>query len=262
MAQAGAANLDASTGRRAGIACPRVGGQTSAMCAPRFHFRSYGDAWGGDRHAYAQWVLPLHGELQFELDGHGARLDGLQGVFVAPGENHDQIGQGTNTHLIIDCDPHWFDDHTLEHLRRQRWLSLPHAVRGMLGDPAMQADPAAVLPLLLQAFAPDGSGARLQALCAQLQAAPGESWTVERMARIAGLSTSHLHARFVREFGLPPQAWLSALRLRWARHLLRTTPWSISDIAQRTGYSEQSALTRALRRETGHTPSAWRRQAP
>ncbi|MFK3844354.1 helix-turn-helix domain-containing protein [Stenotrophomonas sp. NPDC078853] len=232
------------------------------MHAPRFHVRSYGDASGGDRHDYAQWVLPLHGELQFELDGHGARLDALQGVFVAPGEHHDQVGQGDNQHLIIDCDAAWFDDHTLEHLRGQRWLSLPQALRTSL-----QALPAGsagehLLPLLLQSFAPHGSGARLQALCARMQAAPGDAWPVERMARLAGLSSSHLHARFLRELGLPPQSWLSALRLRWARHLLRSTQLPISKVAQLAGYSEQSALTRALRRDTGLTPLMWRRQTP
>jgi len=227
------------------------------MNAPRFHVRSYGDAWGGDRHDFAQWVLPLQGELQFELDGHAARLTALQGVFVAPGEDHDQVGQGHNQHLIIDCDAQWFDDNTLEHLRGQRWLSLPLALRNALQQ---QPDGTALLPILLQAFAPDGSGARLQALCARMQAAPGETWTIERMARIAGLSSSHLHARFLREFGMPPQAWLSALRLRWARHLLRTTSLPISHIAQAAGYSEQSALTRALRRETGRTPTTWRQR--
>lgn len=232
------------------------------MTDPRFHVRSYGDAWGGDRHTYAQWVLPLRGELQFELDGHGARLDALQGVFVAPGENHDQIGQGRNAHMVIDCDAHWFDDHTLEHLRGRRWLSLPQALREALSVLPADTAATALLPLLMQAFAPDGSGARLQALCTRLQASPGEAWPVERMAQMAGMSSSHLHARFVREFGLPPQAWLSALRLRWARHLLRTTTTPVSTVAQLAGYSEQSALTRALRRETGCTPTAWRRQAP
>lgn len=232
------------------------------MHEPRFHIRSYGDAWGGDRHDHAQWVLPLRGELRFELEGHGARLDVLQGAFVAPGENHDQEGQGVNTHLIIDCARGDFDDDTLEHLRRRRWLSLPLSVRDALRGRPHGGHHGAVLVLLLQAFSPRGSGARLHALCARMQMAPDEAWTVARMAAIAGLSASHLHARFVREFGLPPQAWLGALRLRLARHLLCSTALPISQVAQRTGYSEQSALTRALRRETGLTPSAWRHRGP
>ncbi len=31
-----------------------------------FHLRHYGQATGLDRHDYAQWVLPVQGELQFE----------------------------------------------------------------------------------------------------------------------------------------------------------------------------------------------------
>jgi len=79
------------------------------------------------------------------------------------------------------------------------------------------------------------------------------------MAAFVGISESRLHAVFRREFGLSPQAWLSASRLRWAKHQLRVSPASISDIALAAGYSEQSALTRALRRECGQTPAAWRR---
>lgn len=242
------------------LAACREAAQTSPMAEPRFHYRSYADAWGGDHHAYAQWVLPIQGELQFELDGHAARLDLLQGAFVAPGEDHDQFGQGLNTHLIIDCDLSWFDDLSLERLRAQRWLALPRDLRQQLAMSASGGDgPAQLLPMVVQAFTADGSGARLQALAAQLQARPDALWTVERMAAHVGLRASQLHARFLREFGLPPQAWLAALRLRRARHLLRTTTMPISEIALACGYSEQSALNRAWRRNAGGSPAAWRR---
>jgi len=89
-------------------------------------------------------------------------------------------------------------------------------------------------------------------------AAPGLDWSVARMAALAGVGCSRLHALFVREFGLPPLAWVSAARLRWARRQLLCSDASISDIAQRAGYSEHSAFTRALRRESGRTPRQWR----
>ncbi|CRD49922.1 hypothetical protein BN1263220003 [Stenotrophomonas indicatrix] len=47
--------------------------QTARMGAI-FHLRHYGQATGLDRHGYAQWVLPLQGELQFEMEGRGAVL--------------------------------------------------------------------------------------------------------------------------------------------------------------------------------------------
>ncbi len=227
------------------------------------HLRHYGQATGLDRHAYAQWVLPLQGELQFEMEGHGGRLDLLQGAFVAAGEAHDQMALGPNGFVIVDCGPGVLDDATQEHLCRQRWLHLPQQLRQRLAH--VRADNAVpeLLPEMLQTFAPAGSGARLQGLCAAVQREPGQPWPVARMAGFVGVSESRLHALFLREFGVSPQAWLSANRLRWAKHQLLTTTASISQIALAAGYSEQSALTRALRRETGMTPAAWRRgEAP
>ena len=61
-----------------------------------FHLRHYGQSTGLDRHDYAQWVLPLQGELQFEPEGRGGRPDLLQGAFVAAGEAQDQTARGVN----------------------------------------------------------------------------------------------------------------------------------------------------------------------
>ncbi len=228
-----------------------------------FHLRHYGHSTGLDRHGYAQWVLPLQGELQFELEGRGGRLDLLQGAFVAAGEAHDQMAHGPNGFVIVDCGPGVLDDLTQEHLWRQRWLHLPLSLRQRLAQVNGGGAMPGLLPELLRVFAPAGSGARLQGLCAAVHAEPGQGWPVARMAAFVGVSESRLHALFQREFGVSPQAWLSAGRLRWAKHALLTSAATISDIALAAGYSEQSALTRALRRETGLTPSAWRRgEAP
>lgn len=224
-----------------------------------FHLRHYGQSTGLDRHDYAQWVLPLQGELQFELEGRGGRLDLLQGAFVAAGEAHDQMAHGPNGFVIVDCGPGVLDDLTQEHLWRQRWLHLPLSLRQRLAQVNGGGAMPGLLPELLRVFAPAGSGARLQGLCAAVHAEPGQGWPVARMAAFVGVSESRLHALFQREFGVSPQAWLSAGRLRWAKHALLTSAATISDIALAAGYSEQSALTRALRRETGLTPSAWRR---
>nr|WP_236253161.1 AraC family transcriptional regulator [Stenotrophomonas maltophilia] len=224
-----------------------------------FHLRHYGQATGLDRHDYAQWVLPLQGELQFEMEGRGGRLDLLQGAFVAAGEAHDQMADGPNGFVIVDCPPGVLDDGTQEYLCRQRWLHLPLGLRRCLAEVQAGQPVPALLPQLLQLFAPAGSGARMQGLCAAVQKDPGQAWPVARMAGFVGVSESRLHALFQRDFGLSPQAWLSACRLRWAKHQLRTSTAPISDIALAAGYSEQSALTRALRRECGQTPAAWRK---
>jgi len=200
-----------------------------------FHLRHYGQATGLDRHDYAQWVLPVQGELQFEMEGRGGRLDVLQGAFVAAGEAHDQMADGPNGFVIVDCPPGVLDDGTQEHLCRQRWLHLPLALRRRLAEVQAGQSMPALLPQLLQVFAPAGSGARMQGLCAAVQADPGQAWPVARMAGFVGVSESCLHALFRQEFGLSPQSWLSASRLGGDKHQLRTNEGPISGSARAAG---------------------------
>ncbi|WP_313342682.1 AraC family transcriptional regulator [Stenotrophomonas sp.] len=237
------------------------------MSAPAFNLRRYGPSSDVDRHDFAQWVIPVRGELAFELDGHGARLDGLQGAFVAPAAGHAQSAGEDDRFLIVDCPATLIDDDTLARLQRQPLLALPAAVRAMAQCVAGLA-PARIhgdvvqreLPALLQAFSLAGSSTRLQAVCARIAQSPGQAWPVERIASEVGVSSSRLHVLFREAFSLTPQAWLSASRLRWARGRLADTGLSIADIAQHAGYSEQSALTRALRRDWGMTPAEYRRR--
>ncbi len=237
------------------------------MSSPAFNLRRYGRSSSVDHHAFAQWVVPVRGELAFELEGRGARLDALQGAFVAPMAGHAQTAGDDDRFLIVDCPAEMFDDDTLERLHRQPVLALPAQVRAMAqrvgGAPHERVNDDTVrceLPGLLQAFSLAGSATRLQAVCARIECAPGQAWPVERIASEVGVSGSRLHTLFRQAFGLSPQAWLSASRLRWARGRLAASDASIADIAQHAGYSEQSALTRALRREWGMTPADYRRR--
>ncbi len=236
------------------------------MSSAAFNLRRYGPSSSVDRHDVAQWVVPLQGELSFELEGRGSRLDVLQGIFVAPQAGHAQTATANDRFLIVDCPADMFDDHTLERLNALPTLALPAPVRAMARRLAMlpgeAVDDAVVereLPVLLQAFSPAGTATRLQAVCARIAQAPGQEWPVVRIAAAVGVSGSRLHALFQQAFELSPQAWLSGCRLRWSRAQLVESDASIAEIAQQAGYSEQSALTRALRREWGMTPAEYRR---
>lgn len=237
------------------------------MSSPAFNLRRYGPSSDVDRHDFAQWVIPVRGELAFELEGRGARLDGLQGAFVAPDAGHAQCAGDDDRFLIVDCPATLIDDDTLARLHRQPLLALPARVRAMaqevarIGPDRITAEVVQrELPAVLQAFSLAGSATRLQAVCARIAQSPGQAWPVERIAAEVGVSSSRLHVLFREAFALSPQGWLSASRLRWARGRLAGTALPIADIAQHAGYSEQSALTRALRREWAMTPAEYRRR--
>jgi len=237
--------------------------------SPAFHLRSYGAPSGLDRHDFVQWVLPVCGDLDVEVDAQGGRLDVLRGAYVGPCVAHDQTARGENRFLIVDCPITLLDDHAMQHWRRSPLLALPAPVRGLaraaarVADAGGAVDPAFAaqgLAVVLRSFAPAGSRARLHALCALIEQCPGQAWPVARMALEMGVTSSRLHAVFREVFELTPQAWLGGARLRWARARLAQGEQPIAWIAQQAGFSEQSALTRALRRECGVTPAEYRRR--
>jgi AraC-like DNA-binding protein len=79
------------------------------------------------------------------------------------------------------------------------------------------------------------------------------------MAAEVHLSSSRLHALFKRELDTSPQAWLAELRLRKVIEALAESDMPIAALAVDGGWSDQTSLTRAMRRATGHTPAALRR---
>ena len=84
--------------------------------------------------------------------------------------------------------------------------------------------------------------------------------TLDDLARAAGLSPFHLARTFHKTQGLPPHAWLLQARVRRARQLITTSPdMGLADIALATGFTDQSHLTSAFRRQLGITPGRYRK---
>jgi len=81
---------------------------------------------------------------------------------------------------------------------------------------------------------------------------------VADLARVAGLSSARLHARFVAECGQTPMEYIRSRRLHKAVGLLRDSQLPIGEIAHRVGYSSQSAFAAAVQREFGVSPGKLR----
>lgn len=81
---------------------------------------------------------------------------------------------------------------------------------------------------------------------------------MEDVARRLGLSARSLHRRLAAD-GLSFQALTKETRRELAEGLLRDERYSLSEVAFLTGFSEQSAFTRAFKRWVGDTPAAYRK---
>lgn len=94
-----------------------------------------------------------------------------------------------------------------------------------------------------------------------LHADPAEAWTVNTLARAAGVSRSALASRFTELIGESPIHYLTAWRMHLARQLLQENRFTIPDIAARVGYASEAAFHRAFKRSVGVPPGRWTKTA-
>lgn len=90
---------------------------------------------------------------------------------------------------------------------------------------------------------------------------PGESWTVDKLAKEAGMSRTAFSAHFHKVLGYPPAEYLSSWRMRLASDWLGNTTQSVGQIADKLGYQNEASFRRAFRKVTGHAPGWVRKQA-
>jgi AraC family transcriptional regulator len=77
---------------------------------------------------------------------------------------------------------------------------------------------------------------------------------LNEIAAIAQLSPYHFLRLFKQSMGITPHQYILQCRLNQAKHLLQHSNLSIVEIAIRTGFCDQSHLTRHFKRYVGMTP--------
>ena len=90
---------------------------------------------------------------------------------------------------------------------------------------------------------------------------PAEPWSLDRLARMVGLSRTAFTARFRVAMGEPPMRYVAKTRLSLAAGYLATSRRSMYEIALLSGYDNESTLSKAFRREFGVPPGRYRAQA-
>jgi len=88
----------------------------------------------------------------------------------------------------------------------------------------------------------------------------GEQIFLDTLARLARLSQHHFCRAFKQSFGVPPHQYHVQRRMEQAKLLLADRAISITDIGLTVGYSQTSSFSVAFRKNTGWTPSEYRRE--
>jgi AraC-like DNA-binding protein len=87
---------------------------------------------------------------------------------------------------------------------------------------------------------------------------PQRRWTLFDLARLTGLSPSHLAERFTRDVGVPPHRYLMQSRIERAREMLRDSDVPVTQLAVELGFSSSQHFATAFRKLTGTTASDYR----
>ena len=239
------------------------------MTSASADIRTYRQERPKERHGFVQIVLPVSGSLRIDVAGRQDELSTGRGVFIHRDAPHTQEATAINHSLVVDLDESAVSERTLEKFSRNPFLDIaPDTrqliayMRGLIGTDGRRDDVAGLwAPLLVDSLANERTDIRerLRWLGAVVRAEPFFPWTIDMLAACASISDSRLHALFLEEFGLSPHRWLAGLRMDKICALLNDSSLQIAEIALRAGFSDQTALTRAMRNIVGETPAAYRR---
>jgi|ThiBio_inoc_plan_1041526.scaffolds.fasta_scaffold01527_14 AraC-like DNA-binding protein len=100
------------------------------------------------------------------------------------------------------------------------------------------------------------SDPRLARALVAMHDAPGEPWSVERMAERAGMSRTAFSNSFREVVGQTPADYLNDWRMALAQSRLREGQ-PIKALAEELGYANPSALSRAFAAKVGMSPRDW-----
>lgn len=236
------------------------------------------------RHEHHQLVIGVRGEAEMNVAGVGSRLDTWNACLVPTEAEHDYSGNASNHVLVIDLDPYLPALNNPVHSEYERMAPLFERARVLNFDNRLQS----LVQLCAGEFsrAPDNDAMHrhlaagiLHCMSERLGRDPvrpvrhtfspdtlrryvlenlQRKITVNDLAGVACLSVSRFHDMFRSMTGVTPHQFLLQIRIEQAVKLITGTSLTLSEISYRTGFSSQGALTNALRKYRGITPSALR----
>ncbi|ALM53093.1 AraC family transcriptional regulator [Halomonas huangheensis] len=237
-------------------------------------------------HDFHQIVIALRGSADFDIEGLGGSIESFGGCIVPANHMHYYTGTGNNRQLILDLptDALTLTGHHHELARlfdAPRFFTLDGHLRLYLEflttelsqldaqDARRDIDEERLATTLLGALhsrltsgeIPSNSHRRidLHALDRYIDDHLSSQLKVADLAAIACLSETRFTERFRLQTGLSPWQYVMRRRLEASRQLLQCSHLPLSEVAALTGFTHQSALSRAWRRAYGHPPSQLRR---
>ena len=238
----------------------------------------------------AMFHLVRRGRCSVRVDGETYHLAPGDFVFLAPGMDHTVISDSDSdpdtlllcgycefsadsddvlikalprfvlmTHDELDASP-WLQ-RTLEHLGAEYMSAAPGSEMTV-----NKLTEVLLVQLLRIDFGRSGDAGLIAALkdkriakaLTRIHETPGADWTMETAATLASMSRSGFARRFKELLDTSFFDYLTRLRMRNARELLKTTALGVPDSGERVGYQSELSFVKAFKKLHGMTPRAYR----
>lgn len=226
----------------------------------------------GHRHRRWHLVLIAAGSLDEEVNGrvHSMRPGSCR--ISPPRANHNMVvGPEALSCVIVSLEDTWVE--ALEFPRSSLFLRSPISAApisktlsgverwsGELRRELILRQVLATLRAESDGRDPEHAPNWVEDAGAEMRRAP-HTCRIDRLVEKSLVSRTHFSTTFRKRFGLKPVEYRTAHRLLNALHLLQHTNSPLAEIAQDSGFTDQSHLTRALRLKLGVTPNSVREAA-
>lgn len=234
-------------------------------------------------HSYTQIVIGLKGQADFEVSGVGNIVGPGQGCVVTSGTGHAfgaTVGQSDILVLNLPL-PQGDDPLTLQRInelaRSDIYFQLDKQIQKLIQMLVleMHASPDdlllsracsdTVVALLLRhisAFEVHRKEARfdLEAIDRYIEQHLSRRISVAQLAGSVYLGESQFHQLFKEQLGITPHQYVLSKRVDMAKQLLEQARFTLGQVAELTGFSNQSSFTHTFSRLQGISPSQYKKQ--
>lgn len=84
--------------------------------------------------------------------------------------------------------------------------------------------------------------------------------TIENLSKLCGISSTYFRRIFTERFGISPKEYIINRRMEYAKKLLLSQQFSVSEIAEMCGYSEPCHFSRDFSKRTGLSPNKYTKE--
>ena len=106
-------------------------------------------------------------------------------------------------------------------------------------------------------YAPSGKLQKIQPGTDYITEHFTEDFSIERIADMCDISHTYFKKIFTDAYNMPPKAYITQLRIRYACDLLKSGRYRISDVAEIVGYKNVYYFSKVFKAQTGTAPSEY-----